>query len=82
MPLRAIAWVRSTAGMAATRTLWEGRYKPGLVDSGRYYLACSRYIELNPARAWMVAQPNEYPWSNYGANAEDRTDSLLTPHPE
>ncbi|MHB1274210.1 MAG: transposase [Rhodanobacter sp.] len=65
-----------------TGTLWEGRYKACLVDSGRYFLACSRYIELNPVRAWMVAQPNEYPWSSYGANAEGRTDSLLTPHPE
>ena len=65
-----------------TGTLWEGRYKACLVDSERYFLACSRYIELNPVRAWMVAQPNEYPWSSYGANAEGRTDSLLTQHPE
>jgi len=65
-----------------TGTLWEGRYKACLVDSGRYFLACSRYIELNPVRAWMVAQPSEYPWSSYGANAEGRANSLLTPHPE
>jgi putative transposase len=52
------------------------------VDSERYFLACSRYIELNPVRAWMVAQPNEHPWSSYGANADGRTDPLLTPHPE
>jgi putative transposase len=37
-----------------TGTLWEGRYKGCLVDSGRYFLACRRYIELNPVRAWMV----------------------------
>src|SRR3546814_6305861 len=30
-----------------TGTLWEGRYKACLVDSGSYFLACSRYIELN-----------------------------------
>jgi hypothetical protein len=65
-----------------TGILWEGRYKACLVDSGRYFLACSRYIEVNPVRAWMVAQPNEYPWSSYGANADGRTDPLLTPHPE
>ena len=40
-----------------TGTLWEGSYKACLVDSGRYFLACSRYIELNPVRAWMVAEP-------------------------
>lgn len=38
--------------------------------------------ELNPVRAWMVAQPGDHPWSSYGANADGRMDSLLTPHPE
>ena len=40
-----------------TGTLWEGRYKSCLVDSAGYLLACLRYIELNPVRAAMVAQP-------------------------
>ncbi|WP_426700152.1 transposase [Rhodanobacter sp. Col0626] len=65
-----------------TGTLWEGRYKACLVDSGSYFLACSRYIELNPVRAWMVAQPGDYSWSSYGANADGRADSLLTAHAE
>ncbi len=52
------------------------------MDSGRYFLACSRYIELNPVRAWMVAQPEDHPWSSYAANATGRVDPLLTPHPE
>ena len=65
-----------------TGTLWEGRCKACLVGSGHYFLACSRYIELNPVRAWLVAQPNEHPWSSYGANADGRTDPLLTPHSE
>lgn len=65
-----------------TGTLWEGRYKACLVDSGSYFLACSRYIELNPVRAWMVAQPDNYPWSSYAANAAGQADPLLTPHPE
>lgn len=65
-----------------TGTLWEGRYKACLVDSGRYFLACSCYIELNPVRAWMVAQPGDYAWSSYSAHANARIDPLLTPHPE
>lgn len=65
-----------------TGTLWEGRYKACLVDSGGYFLACSRYIELNPVRAWMVAQPGEHPWSSYGANALGCVEPLLTPHAE
>lgn len=65
-----------------TGTLWEGRYKACLVDSGSYFLACSRYIELNPVRAWMVSEPGEHAWSSYGGNAGRRSDPLLTPHPE
>jgi putative transposase len=34
------------------------------VDSSEYLLACSRYIELNPVRARMVASPEEYRWSS------------------
>ncbi|HET6604283.1 MAG TPA: transposase [Xanthomonadaceae bacterium] len=41
-----------------------------------------RYIELNPVRAWMVAQPGEYPWSSHAANAGYRRDPLLAPHQE
>jgi putative transposase len=33
-----------------TGTLWEGRFRSTLIDSERYFLACSRYIELNPER--------------------------------
>ena len=44
-----------------TGTLWEGRYKSTLIDSERYLLSCSRYIELNPVRAKMVAHPRDYP---------------------
>jgi len=65
-----------------TGTLWEGRYKACLVDSGADFMACSRYIELNPVRACMVAEPGDYPWSSYAANASGRRDPLLTPHAE
>jgi len=51
-----------------TGTLWEGRYKSTLVDSEHYHLVVSRYIELNPVRAGMVAHPAEYPWSSYHGN--------------
>jgi putative transposase len=47
-----------------TGTLWESRYKLSPVDSHAYLLACSRYIELNPVRARMVATPAAYRWSS------------------
>ena len=64
-----------------TGTLWEGRFKSGLIDSERYLLSCSHYIELNPVCAGMVTSPGDYPWSSYAHNALRRQDSRPTPHP-
>lgn len=63
-----------------TGTLWEGRYKAALIDSEAYLLTCMRYVELNPVRAGMVADPADYPWSSYSFNALGRSDDLVTPH--
>ncbi len=62
-------------------TIWEGRYHASLVDTERYLLACSRYIELNPVRAGLVAGPGDFRWSSYAANALGRADPMVTPHP-
>lgn len=55
-----------------TGTLWEGRYKACPVDGKVYLLRCHRYIELNPVRAAMVADPAGYPWSRRAAAAQRR----------
>lgn len=60
--------------------LWEGRYKTSLVDTERYLLSCYQYIELNPVRAAIVKNPEDYPYSSYHANALGRVDSMVTPH--
>lgn len=64
-----------------TGTLWEGRHKGSVISSVEYFLACSRYIELNPVRAGMVEHPRDYVWSSYRGNALSHDDRLLTPHP-
>ena len=46
-------------------TLWEGRVRSCLTQEENYFLACQRYIELNPVRAGMVGHPGEYRWSSY-----------------
>ena len=48
-------------------TLWEGRYKSSPISTDEYLLACCRYVELNPVRAGIVAAPEAYRWSSYGA---------------
>lgn len=64
-----------------TGTLWEGRYKACLVDNNDYLLRCYRYIELNPVRARMVANPMDYAWSSFASNAHGSLNPLLQPHP-
>lgn len=63
-----------------TGTLWEGRFKAGLVDSEAYLLACMRYIELNPVRTGMVRHPGEHRWSSYLTNATGENNDLIHPH--
>jgi putative transposase len=62
-------------------TLWEGRYRSTVVQTERYLLACMAYIDLNPVRAGLVADPRDYPWSSYGNAIGLRADKLVTPHP-
>ena len=63
-------------------TLWEGRFKSRMVESSQYLFECYRYIELNPVRAGMVQDPEEYHWSSYASNALGKQSGLITYHPE
>jgi putative transposase len=63
-----------------TGTLWEGRYRSTLIQAERYLLACMVYIDLNPVRAGMVADPADYPWSSHAHYVGRRTDRLVTPN--
>jgi len=63
-----------------TGTLWEGRYKATLVDTDAYFLACMRYVELNPVRAHLVVAASEFRWSSHRANAFGAQDALITRH--
>lgn len=60
--------------------LFEGRFRTSLIDTDHYFLACSRYIELNPVRAGLSMAPLDYPWSSYAHHTGVRVDSLITDH--
>ena len=50
-----------------TGTLWEERFKSVLVENGENAKAAvAAYIDLNPVRAKIVADPKDYRWSGYG----------------
>ncbi len=68
------------AAYRRTGTLWEGRYRAAPIDSEAYFLACCRYIELNPVRAGMAGEPGDYPWSSWRAHAWGAADSLVSDH--
>ena len=47
--------------------IFQGRFKAILIDCDSYLLELVRYIHLNPVRAKMVANPEEYAWSAHRA---------------
>ncbi len=75
---RYVQYINHTYGRSGT--LWDGRYKSSLVQAETYLLVCQRYIELNPVRAGMVADPAAYRWSSYRANGLGQEEVGLSPH--
>jgi len=61
-------------------SFWSDRFYSSLVQCDGYFLACHRYIEMNPIRAGLASKPWQYPWSSYRHNAEGDECGVLTPH--
>lgn len=47
--------------------VFQGRYKAIMVEKDSYLLELARYVVLNPVRAGMVNDVDEWPWSSYPA---------------
>jgi putative transposase len=62
--------------------VWQGRFKSPVVQEESYLWTVLAYIEANPVRAGIVADPGDWPWSSYRAHALGADDPLLTPLPE
>ncbi|HDY68392.1 hypothetical protein LCGC14_1616090 [marine sediment metagenome] len=45
--------------------LFQGRFKGIIVDKETYLIVLSRYIHLNPVRAGIVKNPEDYKWTSY-----------------
>ncbi len=59
--------------------LFQGRYKAILIEKENYLLTLCRYIVLNPVKAGLVKQPQEWRWSSYCSTAgEIEKPSFLT----
>jgi putative transposase len=71
-------WFNAKYGRSGT--LFQGRFRASIVDPDQYFLACVRFIELNPVRSGLVTAPLDYPWSSYAHHAGVRPDGLITDH--
>jgi putative transposase len=58
--------------------LFQGRYKAVLVDADIYLQELVRYIHLNPVRAGIVNEPQDYGWSGHRAYLGLETIPWLT----
>lgn len=63
-----------------TGTLWEGRFRAGLIEGERHLLACMRYIEANPVRAGLCAEAAQWPWSSAAHHLGLNRQALITEH--
>ena len=56
--------------------LWQERFYSVVMDE-RHAFAAFRYVELNPVRAGLCEQPNEWPWSSVHANLGEKMDGIV-----
>ncbi len=56
--------------------LWQGRFASFVMDEP-YLVAAARYVELNPVRAGLVANADDWPWSSARAHLSRRDDQLV-----
>lgn len=61
--------------------LVQGRFKSIIIDTSGYLIHCGKYIELNPVRARIVADPGDYGFSSFRYYAHGLYDPLVTPDP-
>jgi putative transposase len=61
--------------------VWQGRFKSPVIQDDGHLLTVLRYIEANPLRANIVADPSDYGWSSFRRHGLGEDDPLLSPFP-
>lgn len=76
------AYVRHfNARTGRTGTLWEGRFRSGLLQPEKYLLDCMTLLDQLPVRAGLAMAPGDWPWSSHDHYTGRRQDRLISPHP-
>ncbi len=60
--------------------IWQGRFASYPMDENHLFQA-ARYIELNPVRAGIVKNPEDYQWSSAKAHITGKNDALVSVKP-
>lgn len=60
--------------------IWDGRFASRVVKDDRDVLACMRYIDNNPVKAGMAAQPGDYMWGSFNHYRGVRPFEWIKPH--
>ena len=60
-----------------TGTLFEHRYRAKLIKSSSHLFHLCRYIHANPVKDGLVAEPSDWPYSNYLEWVGERAGTLV-----
>ena len=61
-------------------TLWEGRFRAGVIDAASHGADVLVHIECLPVRAGLAAAAGDWPWSSAAHHLGRRRDPLLVEH--
>ena len=64
----------------ATGHLWQGRFGSVVMDEAHLFHAV-RYVSLNPVRARLVPQAQDWQWSSVAAHLSGKNDKLVKVSP-
>jgi putative transposase len=68
-------WFRNKYGWKGP--IWRERYKSLWIEDERYLSACGFYIEMNPVRAGICAEPSDYEFSSFRKYHAPNHDALV-----
>ena len=68
------------ARLRVTGHLWQGRFGSVVMDEAHLFHAV-RYVSLNPARAKLVPQAQDWQWSSVAAHLSGKYDKLVKVEP-
>ena len=63
-------------------TIFTGRFKSTIIEDGKYFAVCVKYVELNPVRAKMVRMAKDYEFSSYNERNANKDGLYAGPGPE